>query len=247
MGCNTQSLYHPLTDSTKLPGRIGFVILYLPSCIAALLFLGQKLGYLDLALVLNRLGLQGWANELYRYAGLNLRVLAVTLAVAIHFGKRVLEAIFLHRFSGEIDIGTCVFISSTYLTVAIHIFYAQEISRFLDDPSTNLFWLGLPLFWLGICGNFYHHYLLANLRKNGQNVHMLPHGGLFEYVACPHYLFEIIGFWGIALLSQTTTGLAVAVFVSLYLTSRSLSTREWYLKKIDGFPRDRKALIPFLL
>ncbi|KAJ7522220.1 hypothetical protein O6H91_18G002100 [Diphasiastrum complanatum] len=247
-GLQYSKFVSPSNRVLKLGGRIGFVILYLPSCIAALLFLAQKLGYLDLVLVLNRIGLQGWAHhELGEHTGLNLRLLAVTLALAIHFGKRVLEVIFLHRFSGKIDAGTCIFISLSYLVVTVHILYAQELCQSLDDPSTSLFWLGLALFLLGICGNFYHHYLLANLRKDGQNAYMIPHGGLFEQVACPHYLFEIIDFWGIALLGQTMIALSVAVFVSLYLTSRSLSTKEWYLKKMDGFPSERKALIPFLL
>lgn len=75
---------------------------------------------------------------------------------------------------------------------------------------------------------------------------MLPHGGLFTWVVCPHYLFESIGFMGLAMIAQTTSAFIAALSVFLALGARSLSTKEWYLKKLEEFPMERKAFIPFV-
>lgn len=55
-------------------------------------------------------------------------------------------------------------------------------------------------------GNLYHHMLLRNLRsqtrQGGVKQYYVPRGGLFEFVACPHYLFEILTFLGAACMTQ---------------------------------------------
>eukprot|EP00555_Chaetoceros_dichaeta_P007428 CAMPEP_0198270584 /NCGR_PEP_ID=MMETSP1447-20131203/45615_1 /TAXON_ID=420782 /ORGANISM="Chaetoceros dichaeta, Strain CCMP1751" /LENGTH=66 /DNA_ID=CAMNT_0043962685 /DNA_START=94 /DNA_END=291 /DNA_ORIENTATION=+ len=63
--------------------------------------------------------------------------------------------------------------------------------------------VGTGLFAVGIIGNFYHHYLLATLRSSGDSQskkrYVAPNGGLFDYVAAPHYLFELILWLGISI------------------------------------------------
>ena len=48
------------------------------------------------------------------------------------------------------------------------------------------------MFAVGSAGNLYHHHLLASLRKGGDTGYKVPMGGLFELVAAPHYLFELV-------------------------------------------------------
>jgi hypothetical protein len=74
-------------------------------------------------------------------------------------------------------------------------------------PAIGLPYPGVLVFAVGIAGNLYHHYLLSRLRSGssgGDKGHRIPRGGLFELVTCPHYLFEIIGLFGFAMISQTT-------------------------------------------
>jgi very-long-chain enoyl-CoA reductase len=99
--------------------------------------------------------------------------------------------------------------------------------------------------------NFYHHYLLASLRSDdscsGGKYHP-PKGGLFEYVAAPHYLFELIAWAGIAIASQHLTGYLNLLSMSGYLFARSQNQNNWNRKKFDEkeWPKSRKNLIPFL-
>lgn len=98
--------------------------------------------------------------------------------------------------------------------------------------------------FVGNLGNFYHHYLLRSLRKGSEKKYSVPEGGLFGVFVAPHYMFEILTFVGLTLISQTFFFIAVVISVTLYLGSRSYNTKQWYLKKIDGSPKDRWVLIP---
>ena len=55
---------------------------------------------------------------------------------------------------------------------------------------------------VGELGNLYHHQILASLRgNNGDTKYVPPSGGLFDLVAAPHYLFELIAWWGIGIVA----------------------------------------------
>ncbi|CAI0464587.1 unnamed protein product, partial [Linum tenue] len=55
--------------------------------------------------------------------------------------------------------------------------------------------------------HFFKRVFESKLRSSGDDgkkkEYKIPKGGMFELVICPHYLFEILGFYGIALISQT--------------------------------------------
>lgn len=96
-------------------------------------------------------------------------------------------------------------------------------------------------------GNYYHHYLLANLRKPGDKSYKVPSGGLFEYVACPHYLFEIITWIGMAIITQHLMNLYFVSGMSLYLGRRSMAQNKWNRTMLkDKYPKGRKNLMPFI-
>lgn len=168
---------------------------------------------------------------------------AVFLAVIIHFGKRVLESLFLHRYAGPIDLFTTALIAVFYSLAAGMLGWTN--TNPLPAPDA-LFYIGISLFGIGISGNFYHHRLLTDLRKNSLD-YFIPKGGLFEYAACPHYLFEIIAWLGIALISRHLVAWLILFFITFYLTARAIRVLKWYRNKFKDFPKDRKAILPFIL
>lgn len=141
---------------------------------------------------------------------------------------------------------SAILISGAYFSLAASMIYVQHLTEGLPEPSIDLKYLGVVIFLVGISGNFYHHYLLSKLREKGDKGYKLPKGGLFNLVLCPHYLFEILAFWGIFFVSQTALSLSCAFGVALYLAGRSYVTRKWYLSKFENFPREVKALVPFV-
>jgi steroid 5-alpha reductase family enzyme len=157
-----------------------------------------------------------------------------------------MQVLFIHRYSGDMTLQTALLISCSYLFTSVNLLYAQQLSESMRPPAMDLTWLGIGLFVVGIAGNFYHHYLLSTLRKKGRDGYAVPQGGLFRLVVCPHYLFEIIGWLGMAFISQTPYGFCSLLGTTFYLMGRSYATRQWYLHKMEDFPQQRKAVFPFI-
>jgi hypothetical protein len=173
----------------------------------------------------------------------NLIQSVVFASVFIHFAKRVLESLFLHRYSGTIGLFTTLLIASFYSLASFLIGYLNQHPL----PSPDLwFYLGFVFYIIGILGNFYHHKILADLRKNSLD-YFIPKGGLFDYVVCPHYLFEIFTWLGIFLFSRHLATLLVLLFIIAYLSARSIRTLQWYRERFTKFPKNRKGMIPFIL
>ncbi|XP_074269238.1 uncharacterized protein LOC141592456 [Silene latifolia] len=177
-----------------------------------------------------------------------LRFLLLRFALTIHFLKRVLEVLFVHRFGGSgVALDTAFTVSFSYFLSTVTMIYAQHLSEGLPEPSIDLKYVGVGLFLLGIGGNFYHHYILSTLRKTGEKEYKIPKGGLFDLVICPHYFFEVLGFVGVSCIAQTLYSVCYTTGAALYLIGRSYATRKWYLSKFEDFPKDKKVMIPFIL
>jgi very-long-chain enoyl-CoA reductase len=213
----------------QLPSKTAFLLVYGPAALVACAFLANYFGVLPVFE--------------FDAAG-DDRVVVVAAMLAIHFVKRVLETLFVHKYSGSVALEDSVPISTSYTAQTFFLIYAQLLSAGMTVPFPQLRWLGIALFAIGIAGNGYHHWMLANLRKDGIKKYIVPTGGLFGVFVCPHYIFEITDFVGIALVSQTFFGWCLAWFVLCYLTGRSFSTKQWYMKKVEGFPENRSVLIP---
>lgn len=171
----------------------------------------------------------------------------VLLAMFVfHFGKRDLETLFLHKYSKPIGWFTPILIASLYSTLALG---SQIAHDWLGPPAGDLalrLYIGLLLFAIGQIMNFQHHRLLANLRSGGDASYKVPSGGLFDLVACPHYLFELIGWLGFAIVSGHPIVFALWFVMVGYLGGRSRQTLVWYRENLPGFPAERRALVPYV-
>jgi steroid 5-alpha reductase family enzyme len=159
------------------------------------------------------------------------------------------QVLFVHRYSGSMPLGTAVGGAANYLVATATMVYAQRLSCGVQDPPVDLRGPGVVVFAVGLAGNFYHHCLLSRLRADdgGGKGYKIPRGGLFGLVACPNYLFEIVGLFGVAMIAQTVYALAYATGAAAYLAGRSCATRRWYQSKFDEFPARIKALVPYVL
>ena len=178
---------------------------------------------------------------------------------AVHFAKRCLEVNFLHRYSGSVALRVSSFIGAYYALISYLICSVASVA-----PSRRGLAVGTCLFAIGLVGNLYHHNLLADLRRraasgaklNGKiRRYQAPRGGLFGLVAAPHYLFELLGWLGVACVADH--GNAYLVFLSMgsYLGGRARAQHEWNRSKFPeewgknsriGWGR-RRDLVPFLL
>jgi len=240
--------YSKFASSNRLavPSKVGMFLMYFPADLIASVFLAYGVGFLPG--LLKSCGASGVASLVESKeaaaATSDTRLWLVVAAVFLHFSKRCLEVLFVHKFSSQTNVGSLVFISSSYSSVAGNLLFTQMKTIGLTPPSLDLKWLGLATYLVGVTGNGYHHWLLSQLRKDGSKGYVVPQGGLFSLLVCPHYVFEIIMFVGIAFMSQTWVGCATATLVFCYLTARTIKTKQWYMKKVDEFPEERSVLIP---
>jgi 3-oxo-5-alpha-steroid 4-dehydrogenase 1 len=109
------------------------------------------------------------------------------------------------------------------------------------------FALGIVLFLFGFCLNQHADATLRGLRKPGEHGYRIPHGGAFDYVSAPHFLGEIIEWLGYAVAVNRTSAYAFLLFTMSNLIPRSLSHHRWYNDNFKDYPKNRKAIIPYLL
>jgi len=126
-----------------------------------------------------------------------------------------------------------------------HIFYFSSVyknSWFIDSR----FIIGTAIFFTGYIINIYSDHLLRRLRKRGENRYRIPYGGFFKFISSPNYFGEIIEWIGWALLTWSLAGAAFAVFTAANLVPRAVSNHKWYLNNFQEYPKERKAIVPFI-
>ncbi|CAM9686252.1 unnamed protein product [Discosporangium mesarthrocarpum] len=77
----------------------------------------------------------------------------------------------------------------------------------------------------------------------------MPSKGWFRYVSSPHYLAELLVYLSYLTMCGRGAEGGVGLMVLWVLANQAVvaaSTHEWYRKKFDDYPPERKRLIPFL-
>jgi protein-S-isoprenylcysteine O-methyltransferase Ste14 len=113
----------------------------------------------------------------------------------------------------------------------------------LLDPR---FLVGAAIFAAGYAVNRWADRVLVRLRAPGETGYKIPRGGLYELVACPNYLGEAVIWCGWALASWSWAGAAFAVYTLANLAPRARSHLGWYRATFPDFPRERRAMIPWV-
>lgn len=111
------------------------------------------------------------------------------------------------------------------------------------------FFLYIGLFAFAWYQQFQTHKIFASLKKYYVGTHSVPHGGLFTYVSCPHYLCEILIYLSLALILGLRHQTAWLIFgwVLINQVIAGLMSHWWYRKNFKNYPTQRKAVFPYLL
>ncbi|EPB71070.1 3-oxo-5-alpha-steroid 4-dehydrogenase [Ancylostoma ceylanicum] len=166
----------------------------------------------------------------------------VLLAFLIHYLNRT----FIYPFQIKSGNGTPWYICVSaivfctwngYLQGSYHSQYYQS-DGFFSRPLT---YLGITVFATGMYINIWSDSILRNLRKPGET------GGMFEYVSGANFFGEIVEWTGYAIVSGSLPATAFAIFTMCNIGPRAIHHHRWYLSKFPDYPKNRKAIIPFLL
>ncbi len=113
----------------------------------------------------------------------------------------------------------------------------------LTDPR---FIIGGFIFITGFMINQMADKKLIGLRKGGKTGYFIPRGGLFNYISCPNFFGEIVEWTGFAIMAWNLPALSFAVWTAANLIPRALSHHKWYKEYFKDYPKNRKAVIPYL-
>ncbi|OBZ72423.1 hypothetical protein A0H81_08009 [Grifola frondosa] len=158
--------------------------------------------------------------------------------VMLHFLKRVLETVFVHRFSHSTMPFFNVFRNSAHYWLLSGIALAYAVYR-PAYSATSPYILGTihnnPNF-LFACGalwlfaelsNMHTHLTLRSLRPAGTTKRAIPYGYGFSFVSCPNYYFEVLSWVALAVMTGSYTAW-VFVIRNLGLGSVRVTLFDWY-------------------
>ncbi|KAG8824259.1 hypothetical protein FRC19_002142 [Serendipita sp. 401] len=131
------------------------------------------------------------------------------------------------------------------------------LSRTLGDALTDpIFLLGIFMFLVGFVSNIFHDEILYDLRRShpptadGEPHYAIPYGGLYKYISYPNYLCEWVEFVGFAIAASPhwdyTPPWMFVVAEIMVMAPRAYKGHQWYHQKFPEYPKDRKAVIPFV-
>ncbi|KAI6007707.1 3-oxo-5-alpha-steroid 4-dehydrogenase-domain-containing protein [Pisolithus orientalis] len=159
----------------------------------------------------------------------------------------------------------------TYLRSDIaHAFLSVAFRR----PS---YWGGILIWLAGFTGNILHDEILLNIRRNAKakgkakyeddpakkraEHYAIPHGYLYKYISYPNYFCEWVEWIAFAFAAAPLPPLSSPaafmenihgpwVFVLseiLLMLPRAYKGHQWYLDKFAEYPKERKAVVPFII
>jgi 3-oxo-5-alpha-steroid 4-dehydrogenase 1 len=128
---------------------------------------------------------------------------------------------------------------------------ARWISQFGDYSDAWLsgppFILGAMIFVIGWAINQHADLVLLRLRGPDDTGYKIPRGGMYGRVSCPNYLGEMLEWTGWAIAAWSVAGFSFAVFTIANLLPRAIANHRWYRSEFEDYPKERKAVIPYLL
>ncbi|KAF5359573.1 hypothetical protein D9756_002998 [Leucocoprinus leucothites] len=178
--------------------------------------------------------------------------------VMLHFIKRELETIFVHRFSNGTMPLLNIFKNSGHYHVFSGLLLAFDIYRpkysatspFVVDTYRNnkdFLYVAAGLWAFAELSNFHTHMTLRSLRPPGTRIRAIPHGYGFSFVSCPNYFFEIMGWTVVAVMTNSIAAWIFLAFSGYIMTVWAIKKHKNYKKEFGkDYPR-RRAIFPFVL
>ncbi|MCJ1309120.1 3-oxo-5a-steroid 4- dehydrogenase [Agyrium rufum] len=155
--------------------------------------------------------------------------------ITLHFLKRELETLFIHRFSAATMPARNILKNSAHywLLAGLNIAYwvYSPVAPARQPASPFILYLGVALFVVGEVGNANSHLVLMNLRAPGTKERGIPKGMGFGLVTCPNYMWETVAWVGIALVSWSW---ATVVFAGVAVGQMAV----WARKKERAYRRE---------
>jgi len=173
-------------------------------------------------------------------------------AWTLHYLKRLLETVFVHRFSNAtMPVGNLFKNCSYYWGFTAYCAYHINHPLY-TSPGMAQVYSGLSAFLLCELGNLSIHLLLRNLRPAGTKQRRIPYpdsnplSQLQSLVSCPNYTYEIGAWFAFTVMTQCLAAGLFTLAGAYQMVVWAQGKHRNYRKEFKDYPR-RKAIIPFVL
>lgn len=170
-----------------------------------------------------------------------------------HYLKRILETLFVHRFShGTMPIMNLFKNCGYYWGFTVYVAYHINHPLF-TPPSLIMQISGLLIFIICELGNLSIHILLRNLRPPGSKVRKIPVPTanpltkLYNLVSCPNYTYEFGAWLGFTIMTSCVPAGLFALAGLYQMAVWALGKHKNYKKEFPDYPRNRKSILPFII
>ena len=178
-----------------------------------------------------------------------LQTLSLAMIV-LHFLKRELETLFVHRFSLATMPFLNVFKNSAHYwlfsgVLIAYFTYSPTSPTANPNPNPLLTYSAVALYVFGELANLSTHLSLRSLRRPGSTERGVPRGLGFGTVTCPNYTFESIAWIAILMVNRHwSTALFIAIAVGQMAVWAKKKERR-YRKELGGKYKAKKfAMVP---
>jgi very-long-chain enoyl-CoA reductase len=169
--------------------------------------------------------------------------------ITLHYVKRELETLFLHKFSAASMPAYMVIRNSWHYWVsggaqlALWIYAPTGNSaKPINDTFTKVMvYGGVVLYVIGEAVNLYCHVVLSRLRSPGGTERGLPHGFSFDWWATsPNYVWEILAWIGVIMVTRSWNTLYFIVWGWWYMEQWAQGKESVYRKEFGSKYKARK-------
>ncbi|KAJ3734205.1 3-oxo-5-alpha-steroid 4-dehydrogenase-domain-containing protein [Lentinula guzmanii] len=178
--------------------------------------------------------------------------------VEAHFAKRILETLFVHRFShGTMPLSN-IFKNSGHYHILSGLFLAYDLYRpgfstsspYIQGTIRNnpqFLWVCAGLWAFFELSNFSTHLHLRSLRPAGTRKRAIPTGYGFGLVSCPNYLFETLAWVTVCAMTGSWASYLFTIVGTIQMILWALKKHSAYKKEFGKAYPKRKAMIPFII
>lgn len=190
----------------------------------------------------------------------NTQLAAFNLTL-LHYLKREYETLFIHTFSSDTMPFAYLFRNSGHYWIINGLFIAFSIYAPQDESTSGIWsfihhvkdrsldelkWYVGLMFVFEIC-NLYCHVILRRLRSDGSREHKIPFGFAFKFVSFPNYFFECLSWLVFAIMTDNWSSYFFLIVGTATMMNWAKNKHKKYIKTFgDKYPKNRKAMIPFI-
>ncbi|XP_048027231.1 very-long-chain enoyl-CoA reductase [Megalobrama amblycephala] len=196
-----------------------------------------------------------YAHKYEFTASKHLVVHIACICHSFHYGKRILETLFVHRFShGTMPMRNifknCFFYWCSAAWMAYYINHPLYTPPYYGEKQVKA---ALGIFLFCQLGSFSIHMALRSLKLSGPKNKKIPYPTknpftwIFVLVSCPNYTYELGSWLGFTLMTQCVPVLFFTVVGFIQMTVWAKGKHRSYLKEFKEYPTLRSPILPFIL